>query len=149
MATHGVRKVEFDVVSAKEMLNPRWNSQLPLPPKITVFNFTIRSDHPAVSCFLVKAESKRQGIFIRRPTGCPRIDFELGSGMRHYCRNEWRGACASLGLRTRPEPSAIRNTCAHGGGVATGINHLCTRQLSIAWDFCRSYETGGPCATRS
>ena len=26
MATHGVRKVEFDVVSAKEMLNPRWNS---------------------------------------------------------------------------------------------------------------------------
>ena len=26
MATHGVRKVEFDVMSAKEMLNPRWNS---------------------------------------------------------------------------------------------------------------------------
>ena len=26
LATHGVRKVEFDVVSAKEMLNPRWNS---------------------------------------------------------------------------------------------------------------------------
>src|SRR5271165_7025956 len=29
MANHGVRKVDFDLVGAKEMLNPRWNSKTP------------------------------------------------------------------------------------------------------------------------
>jgi hypothetical protein len=29
MASHGVRKVDFDLVGAKEMRNPRWNSKTP------------------------------------------------------------------------------------------------------------------------
>jgi hypothetical protein len=29
MANHGVRKVDFDLVGAKEMRNPRWNSKTP------------------------------------------------------------------------------------------------------------------------
>jgi hypothetical protein len=29
MASHGVRKVDFDLVGAKEMRNPRWNSNTP------------------------------------------------------------------------------------------------------------------------
>jgi len=33
MANHGVRKVDFDLVGAKEMRNPRWNSKTPDDPE--------------------------------------------------------------------------------------------------------------------